>query len=319
MERRRLGWTDLELTVVGLGTWAHGGAGWRFSWGPQDDQESKAAIKRALDLGVNWIDTAAIYGLGHAEEVLGQALGELGARERPIVATKCGLVWDEQRRIANRLTRASVLAEAEASLKRLGLEVIDLYQIHWPNPDADIEEAWEAMETLRQQGKIRYAGVSNFDAKQMRRVGARQRVASLQPPYSLLRRDVEAELLPHCAAEKIGVVAYSPLQKGLLAGKITAERVAALPADDHRRADPNFHSPALEKNLRIVEGLRAIAARHGRTVAQAAIAWALRESVVTSAIVGARRASQIEETVAAADWRLTPDELNEIETFGGQI
>jgi aryl-alcohol dehydrogenase-like predicted oxidoreductase len=313
MEKRRLGWTDLELTVIGFGTWAHGGGNWQYSWGPQDDRESIAAIHRALDLGINWIDTAAVYGLGYAEEVLGRALKERGAR--PIVATKCGLVWNEKRQIEGRLKRASVVAEAEASLRRLGIETIDLYQMHWPNPDADVEEAWEAMETLRRQGKIRYAGVSNFNVAQLRRAGARQRVASLQPPYSLLRREIEAELLPYCAAEKIGVVVYSPLQKGLLTGKFTAERVQGLPRDDHRREDPNFLPPRLDANLGLVEGLGSIAARTRRTVAQLAIAWVLRRSEVTSAIVGARSASQIEGTVAAADWRLSADEIAEIDAL----
>jgi aryl-alcohol dehydrogenase-like predicted oxidoreductase len=314
VERRRLGSTDLDLTVIGFGTWAHGGGGWRYSWGPQDDHESIAAIQRALELGVNWIDTAPVYGLGHAEEVLGRALAQHGGSAgRPIVATKCGLVWDDRRRITSRLTRASVLAEGEASLRRLGLEAIDLYQIHWPNPEGEIEEAWEAIEELRRQGKIRYAGVSNFSVPQMRRVGALHRVASLQPPYSALRRDVEAEILPYCAREQIGVVAYSPLQKGLLTGKITAERVATLPADDHRRDDPAFRTPRLEENLRAAQGLTAIAARHGRTLAQLAIAWVLRRDEVTSAIVGARRASQIEETVGAAGWRLGADVIAEIE------
>jgi aryl-alcohol dehydrogenase-like predicted oxidoreductase len=313
MQTRRLGWTDLELTVIGFGTWAHGGGGWRYSWGPQDDGESIAAIHRALDLGINWIDTAPVYGLGHAEEVLGRALRE--RRARPLVATKCGLVWDKDGRIENCLTRASVLAEAEASLRRLGVDAIDLYQIHWPNPECDIEEAWEAVARLRQQGKIRFAGVSNFTVAHMRRAGARHRVASLQPPYSLLRRDVEAETLPFCQAQSIGVVVYSPLQKGLLAGKMSEARISALPKDDHRRGDPNFLSPRLDVNLHVVDGLRAIAEPQGRTVGQLAIAWTLRSTVVTAAIVGARRSDQIEELAAAADWRLSADELTTIDSL----
>jgi aryl-alcohol dehydrogenase-like predicted oxidoreductase len=316
MKKRRLGWTDLELTVIGLGTWAHGGSGWRFSWGPQDDRDSIATIHRALDMGVNWVDTAAVYGLGHAEEVLGQALRE--RRERPIVATKCGLVWDETRRIANCLTRASVLREAEASLRRLAIDAIDLYQIHWPTPDEQIEEAWEAIDMLRAQGKVRYAGVSNFGVDHLRRVGARARVASLQPPYSLLKREVEKETLACCASQKIGVVVYSPLQKGLLTGRITSARVDALAADDHRRSDPNFQQPRLAVNLRFVDGLRSVASRRDRSIAQLAIAWTLRRPEVTSAIVGARRPEQLEETLAAADWQLDRLELAQIERLHTQ-
>jgi len=230
METKRLGNTDLYLTEIGLGTWAIGGGGWRFSWGPQDDEQSIRTIHRAMELGVNWIDTAAVYGLGHSEEIVGKAIA--GIRERPIIATKCERCWDNDGRIYGSLRRESIRAEAEASLRRLGTEVIDLYQVHWPQPEEDLEEGWAAVAELVREGKVRWAGVSNFSLVHLRRVQAIHPVASLQPPYSMLKRDVEAELLPYCAANGIGVVAYSPMQKGLLTGKVTAERVAQLPADD---------------------------------------------------------------------------------------
>lgn len=311
MRKRRLGWTDLELTVIGLGSWAMGGGNWRYSWGPQDDSESIRAIRRALDAGVNWIDTAAVYGLGHAEEIVGKAIK--GLSQKPIIATKCGRVWDSKGAISGRLKRESVRAEAEASLRRLGVDVIDLYQIHWPDPDADIEEGWSAILELIDEGKVRYGGVSNFSVAQLERIGKLGRVASLQPPYSMIRREVEAELLGYCASHQIGVVVYSPMQKGLLTGAFSRERVAQLPPDDHRRNDKQFQEPLLSANLRLAEGLGRLAAASGHTPAQLAVAWVLRRQEVTSAIVGARRPAQIEEVLPAADWELTADELKAVD------
>lgn len=311
MKTRKLGWTDLELTTIGLGTWAMGGGDWTYSWGPQDDQASIEAIHKALDLGINWIDTAPAYGLGHAEEVVGRALR--GRHPQPLIATKCGLVWDDQKRISGKLTRDSIQAEIEASLRRLRVETIDLYQIHWPTTTAEVEEGWSAIAAGVAGGKIRYAGVSNFSVAQIERIHAIHPVASLQPPYSLLARDVEEDLLPCCAARRIGVVAYSPMQKGLLTGKITPARVAALPPDDHRRQDPQFQEPRLGANLEFAQGLQRLAQPRGHTVAQAAIAWVLRRPEVTSAIVGARRPAQIEEIVGAADWNLAPEDLSGID------
>jgi aryl-alcohol dehydrogenase-like predicted oxidoreductase len=288
-----------------------GGGGWKFSWGPQEDQESIEAIKRAVDLGVNWIDTAAIYGLGHSEEVVGKALKEISPR--PFIATKCGLVWDEAKNISNRLKRESVRREAEASLRRLGVDVIDLYQIHWPYPDEDIEEGWSEMSRLVEEGKVRYIGVSNFNVSQMERIKKIHPIASLQPPYSMLKRGIEAEILPYCAENNIGVIVYSPMQKGLLTGAVTRERVAQFAPDDHRRNDPQFQEPELSVNLELVEKLREIAARYGKTPAQLAVAWVLRRPEVTSAIVGIRRPSQIEEIVPAADFDISQEDLELIE------
>jgi aryl-alcohol dehydrogenase-like predicted oxidoreductase len=305
-----LGQTGLELTVIGLGTWAIGGP-WEFGWGPQDDDESVSTILAAIEGGINWIDTAAIYGFGHSEEVVGRAIKELG--ERPIIATKCGLVWDRQHRKTNCLEPDSIMRECEASLKRLGIERIDLYQMHWPEPDEQVEEAWEAMSQLAKQGKVRYVGVSNFSAGQLTRAGRIWPVASLQPPYSMIRRGVEDELLGYCADNDIGVVAYSPMQKGLLTGKFSADRVANLAPDDHRCRDRNFLEPKLSANLNLVQGLRPIAQRNQLTLAQLAIAWVLRRPEVTAAIVGARRPAQIAETIKAAEGALQNEDLTEIE------
>jgi aryl-alcohol dehydrogenase-like predicted oxidoreductase len=304
MQTRKLGWTELDLTRIGLGTWAQGGAGWRYSWGHQEDRESIAAIHRALEVGINWVDTAAIYGLGHAEEVLGRALKALPRSRWPIVATKCGRVWDEEGNIRGRLTRESVREEAEASLRRLGVEVIDLYQVHWPDPDEEIEEGWGAIAELVREGKVRYAGVSNFSPAQIERARRIHPVASLQPPYSMLRREVEEELLGYCAANQVGVIVYSPMQKGLLTGGFDARRIRSLEEGDHRRNDPLFQEPALTPTLRLVERLRSLARDRNLTVAQLALAWVLRRPEVTAAIVGARRPGQIEETAAAGDVEL---------------
>jgi len=314
MQTRKLGYTDLHLTKVGLGTWAIGGGGWAYGWGPQDDAESMAAIRRALDLGINWIDTAAVYGLGHSEEIIGRALA--GRRDEVIIATKCGLVWDEGSTTPyGRLKAESVRREAEASLRRLEVEVIDLYQIHWPDPDADIEEAWGVIADLIREGKVRYGGVSNFSVEQLKRVQAIHPVASLQPPYSMLRRGIEEDLLPYCAANDIGVIAYSPMQAGLLTGKFTKERVANLPDDDWRKRNSRFQEPDLSANLAFVEKLRPITERNGRTLAQLAIAWVLRRPEVTAAIVGARRPSHIEETAPAGDWVLSAEDIAEIDAL----
>lgn len=313
MKTRKLGWTDFDLTTIGLGTWAMGGGGWQFGWGPQDDKQSQFAVRRALELGINWIDTAPVYGLGHAEEVVGKAI--TGLPEKPIIATKCGLVWDENGNITNSLKRESIRAECEASLRRLDVETIDLYQIHWPVPQEDIEEGWGTMAKLVTEGKIRYAGVSNFNLEQLGRIQPIHPVASLQPPYSMLRRDIEGELLRYCSENNIGVIAYSPMQKGLLTGKISRERMASLPEDDHRRRDPLFQEPALSANLELVEKLRSITERNEISLAQLAIAWTLRRPEVTSAIVGARNHSQIEETFMAGDWKLSSEDVAEIESL----
>ncbi|HVN56561.1 MAG TPA: aldo/keto reductase [Anaerolineaceae bacterium] len=311
MQYRKLGWTNLELSTIGLGTWAHGGGNWQFSWGSQDDADSIATIEKALDAGINWIDTAAVYGFGHAEEVAGRALKKIG--KRPIIATKCGRVWDADGRIYGRLTRESVRKECEDSLRRLEVEVIDLYQIHRPDPENELEESWEAISELVEEGKIRYAGVSNFNVAQMDHLRGIHPIASLQPPYSMLNRDAENELLKYCAASQIGVVVYSPMQKGLLTGKVTPEWVAGLPEDDHRRRDPRFQEPWLSNNIQLVERLKEIALRNRLTVSQLAIAWVLRRPEVTSAIVGARRPEQIEETVGAGDVTLSEEDQRAIE------
>jgi aryl-alcohol dehydrogenase-like predicted oxidoreductase len=307
-----LGKTELELTVIGLGTWAIGGA-WQMGWGPQDDNDSVSTILTAIEGGINWIDTAAIYGCGHSEEVVGKAIKELG--EIPIIATKCGLVWDKNRRKVNCLNKESIISECEASLKRLGIETIDLYQMHQPIPDEQIEEAWEAMAKLVEEGKVRYIGVSNFSVSQLERVGRIRPVASLQPPYSMIRRDVENELLGYCRDNNIGVVCYSPMQKGLLTGKFNAQHIAGLAPDDHRHRDKNFLEPKLSANLELVEALRPIAERSGLTLAQLAIAWVLRAEEVTAAIVGARRPEQIVETMTAAEGTLGSEDLAQIEAL----
>ena len=316
MRTRKLGYADLYLTTMGLGTWAIGGP-WQWGWGPQDDAESIQAIQRGLDLGINWIDTAAAYGVGHAEEVVGQAIA--GRRDDLVIATKCGLVWDEgSADVYGRLTAESVRAECEASLKRLNVDVIDLYQIHWPHDEEHLEEAWSTIADLIQEGKVRYAGVSNFSLQQIERVQAIHPVASLQPPYSMLECAVEGELLPYCVANDIGVVAYSPMQNGLLTGKYTKERIASLPDDDWRKESPHFTEPACNATFVLLDGLRPIAERNGKTLAQLAIAWVLRRPEVTAAIVGARRPSQIAGTAPAGDWVLSAEDVAEIDSLLAQ-
>ena len=312
MRKRRLGFTDLELTTVGLGTWAIGGP-WDFGWGPQDDAASVATIHRALDLGINWMDTAPAYGLGHSEEIVGKAIR--GRRDDVIVATKCGLVWDSPstRSVESRLKAASVRKEAEASLRRLQVDVIDLYQIHWPNPDVDLEEAWEEIARLVEEGKVRYAGVSNFSVEQIERARRIHPVASLQPPYSMVQRSVERDLLNYCLENEIGVVVYSPMQAGLLTGKFSRDLFAALPEDDWRRKNSQFQDPDFSATLALVDQLRPVAERAGRSLAELAIAWVLRRPAVTSAIVGARRPDQIEQTFDAGNWQLTSAQVDTIE------
>lgn len=313
MRTRKLGNTDLELTTIGLGTWGISGGDWPFGWGAQDEQEAIDAIVRAVELGVNWIDTAAVYGNGRSEELLAKALKQMPEGQRPIIATKCSRVFQPDGGIDGVLKRDSVFGECEASLRRLGIEVIDLYQIHWPIPEEDIEEGWQALIDLKQQGKVRHIGVSNFHVPHLQRAAKLHPVASLQPPYSMFAAGIEEEILPYCGEHNIGVVAYSPMCKGLLTGKFTRERAAALSDDDHRSRDPKFMDPQLSINLDLVEQITPIAEAHGRSVAELAIAWVLRRPEVTSAIVGARRPSQIEQTVAAADWTLTDSEIAEID------
>lgn len=312
MRIRRLGDTELELTAIGLGTWAIGGP-WEYGWGPQDDNDSVAAIRAALDAGINWIDTAPAYGCGHSEEIVGRALKDVG--QKPYIATKCGLLWDEQRRKVNCLRRDSIISECEASLKRLGVEVIDLYHLHWPDPDEQVEEAFEAMALMVKQGKVRYLGVSNFSVSQIERVVPICPVSSLQPPYSMIKRQVEEKLLPFCGENNIGVVGYSPMHRGLLSGAFSADRAANLADDDHRRREVDFCQPQLSINLELIDKLKAVARQSGRTVAQLAIAWVLRRDEVTSAIVGARNERQITETVAAGDWEVSAEDIAEIETY----
>ncbi len=316
MQTRQLGKSDLHLSVVGLGAWAIGGGGWKFSWGNQDDADSVATIRRALELGVNWIDTAPVYGTGHSEEVVGEAIK--GLAKRPIVATKCGRRWDETRTPFARIKRESILEELDDSLRRLGVDCIDLYQMHWPQPDEDIEEAWTAMAEAVKAGKVRHIGVCNFSVAQLKRIQPIHPVASLQPPYSMLVRGIEEDLLPFCGEHGIGIVCYSPMQKGILTDKFTRAWIEGLAKDDHRsQYDARFQEPELSKNLALVEGLKPIARASGHSVAQLAIAWTLRHSALTSAIVGARKPSQIEETVGAGDWVLSAEEVGAVEALLG--
>ena len=320
MKTRRLGNTDLYITPIGLGAWAMGGGGWTYAWGPQDDGESINAIRRAIDVGINWIDTAAVYGLGHSEEVVARALADLPASGRPYVFTKCSLIWDEMGNISHCLEPQSINKELEASLRRLRVETIDLYQIHWarhssaPKQAGGLEAAWAELARLRQSGKIRHIGVSNFGVADMSLAASVAPVSSLQPPYSMLKRGIEAEILPYCAAQGIGVIVYSPMQAGLLSGAMTRERIAAMPPDDWRKTmSPDFQEPRLTRNLQLVEKLRALGARHGKSPGEVAIAWTLRLPAVTGAIVGARRPSQVDGFIGAADFRLIGEELDEIE------
>ena len=315
MEKRKLGNSDMHITPVGFGAWAVGGAGWAFSWGEQDDKDSIAAIHRALELGMNWIDTAAVYGLGHSEEVVARALEGMPAAERPYVFTKCEMVWDKEGNVTGNLKADSIRRECEDSLRRLKVDTIDLYQIHWPNPDEDIEEGWSTMAELQKAGKVRWIGVSNFNADQMKRAQKIAPITSLQPPYSMMRRGIEETILPHALETGVGVIVYSPMQSGLLTGAMTKERAEAMGEGDWRSRNPEFQEPKLSKNLELVEGLRAIGKRHGRAPGEVAIAWTLNHPAVTAAIVGARNPGQVEGIIGAGKWRLTEEEIKEIETL----
>ena len=314
MDTRKLGNSDLQITAVGYGAWAIGGSGWDFAWGHQEDADSIAAIHRSLELGVNWIDTAAVYGVGHSEEVVAQALEDWRGT-RPYIFTKCVLRWDDKGHVTQNHTAASIRRECEDSLRRLHVEVIDLYQMHWPPSDngPGLEEAWWTMAALEKEGKVRWIGVSNFDVAQIKRAEKIARPRSLQPPYSLIRRQVDKEILPYCKQQGIGVVAYAPMASGLLTGAMTRERAAALPSDDFRSKSPEFREPRLSKNIDLVERLQRIGARHGRNPGEVAIAWVLSNPAVTAAIVGARNAKQAEGVMRAGELKLTSEEVMEIE------
>jgi aryl-alcohol dehydrogenase-like predicted oxidoreductase len=314
MQKKRLGNSDMEITPIGVGAWAMGGGGWKFAWGPQDDNQSIAAIHAALDRGVNWIDTAAVYGLGHSEEVVARALAEYKGK-RPYVFTKCERVWNEQGEISSSLKADSLRRECEASLRRLKVDAIDLYQIHWPDPDPDIEEAWQALAKLKQEGKVRWIGVSNFNVGHMERVRKIAPITSLQPPYSAISPEIEDEVLPYCGRHGIGVIVYSPMKSGLLTGKMTKERVANFPADDFRKRALAFQEPQLSRNLQLAETMKTIGERHGRTPGEVAIAWTLRRPELTAAIVGMRSAEQVQGVIGAMEFRLGDEEIAEIEAF----
>jgi len=313
MKTRQFGNTDMHITPIGFGSWAVGGGGYQFGWGPQDDEQSIAAINHALDLGINWIDTAAVYGLGHAEEVVARALE--GRYDRPYIFTKCGRVRNERGEITGSLKAQSIRRECENSLRRLQADVIDLYQIHWPDPDPEIEEGWATMAELKKEGKVRYIGVSNFNVSQMQRAMEIAPISSLQPPFSLIEPDMRNDILPFCEKHNIGVIVYSPMASGLLTGSMSRERIAKLPEDDWRRRDLQFREPRLSRNLELVEKLNEIAFMHNITPGAVAIAWTLRHPGVTGAIVGARRPEQVDGIIPAAEFRLTDSEAAELEEF----
>ena len=311
MKTRRLGNSDLEITPIGIGAWAIGGGGWQGSMGPQNEADSIPAIHAALDHGLNWIDTAALYGLGHSEEVVARALK--GRSPRPYVFTKCERTWDSHGIVGASLKASSIRRECEDSLRRLQIDVIDLYQIHWPEPDEDIEEGWTTLARLKEEGKVRYIGVSNFNVSQMKRAQSIAPITSLQPPYSIVTREIEAEILPFAHAHNIGVIVYSPMSAGLLTGAMTRERVANFAAEDWRRNLPNFQEPLLSRNLRLVESLREIGAQHGRAPGEVAIAWTLANPAVTGAIVGFRSPKQVSGIIGALEFRLAAREMADIE------
>lgn len=314
MEYKVLGNSDLKLSPIGIGAWAIGGGGWAFSWSDQDDQVSIRSIHAALDAGMNWIDTAAVYGLGHSEEVVAEAIKTYPG-SKPYVFTKCERAWTSDRQIIKVLKRESILRECEDSLRRLQVDTIDLYQIHWPEPDEDIEEGWGALAELQRQGKVRWIGVSNFNAPQMKRVAAIAPITSLQPPYSMIRRDVETETLPFTHANGIGVIAYSPMGSGMLTGSMTRERVSSLPSDDWRTRSAFFQEPLLSRNLKIAEKVTEIAARVGRSPGEVAIGWVLKNPAVTAAIVGIRSPEQVAGIAGALEYRLDSDSAQELDTF----
>jgi len=320
MQTRKLGNSDLNITPVGFGAWAVGGGGWEYAWGPQDDEDSIKAIHRALELGVNWIDTAAVYGLGHSEEVVARAVKDWrGAR--PYVFTKCVLTWDNGGKITPNFSAKSIRKECEDSLRRLQVSLIDLYQMHWPPVDngPGLEESWQTLASLQKEGKVRWIGVSNFDAAQIKRAQKIAPVTLLQPPYSILRRQVEAETLPYCLQQGIGVISYAPMFSGMLTGAMTRERAAALPPDDFRSRNPEFQEPKLSRNLELVEVLKKIGARHGRNAGEVAIAWVLRNPAITGAIVGARNAKQTEGVFRAGELQLTAEEIAAIENGASSL
>jgi aryl-alcohol dehydrogenase-like predicted oxidoreductase len=306
-----LGQTGLELTRVGFGAWAIGGGDWEHGWGPQDDEQSIAAIRHALGHGINWIDTAAAYGFGHSEEVVGRALQ--GLSERPYVFTKASLLQGPSRRVVHSLKRDSIVREAHASLERLGVDTIDLYQIHWPIPDEDIEEGWAALAELKEQGLVRHIGVSNFDVEQLRRIQQIAPVETLQPQYSLIERDIERAILPYTREHEIGVIAYSPMASGMLTGAMTRERAATLPETDWRKHDQRFNEPQLSQNLALVERLKAVADRHDTAPGSVAIAWTLRNPAVGGAIVGFRSPEQVDPLLVAANLELSAEDISTIE------
>jgi aryl-alcohol dehydrogenase-like predicted oxidoreductase len=311
LQTRLLGNTDMHITPVGFGSWALGGGGWVYAWGPQDDSESIAAIHHAVDLGINWIDTAAGYGLGHSEVIVSKAIA--GMANPPYIFTKCSLTWNDRGEIIASLKRDSIRRECEDSLKRLNIDAIDLYQIHWPNPDEEIEEGWSALAELQREGKVRWIGVSNFSVEQMRRANRIAPVNSLQPPYSLIRKEVQDEILPYCLDQNIGVIVYSPMYSGLLTGKMTPERINNMPEDDWRQNDPEFKSPRLEKNLKLVDALCEIAKQYDVEPGVVATAWTLNHPAVNGAIVGFRRPNQVDGIFPAVDFRLTEEEIHKLE------
>ena len=312
MQTRSFGKTGMQITPIGLGAWAMGGGQWEFGWGPQDDQESIDTIKRALDLGINWIDTAAIYGLGHSEEIVGKAIK---GRERPYIFTKCSMRWDSNREIRRSLKASSIREEVEQSLRRLGVDVIDLYQIHWPMPEEELEEGWSTLVDLKREGKVRHIGMCNANVEQLQRLTRIAPVETLQPPYSLIHPDVERDILPYCRELNIGVIAYSPMASGLLTGSMTRERVQNLPEDDWRRRDPEFQEPRLSRNLELAKVLGDIGYLHNVSAGVVAVAWVLKNPAVSGAIVGSRHPSQIEEMIMGAEFRLKDSELAEVEKF----
>ncbi len=314
METRRLGNSDLRITAIGIGAWAIGGPGWAFSWSDQDDRVSERAIHAALDAGINWIDTAAVYGLGHSEEVVASALQSYSS-PKPYVFTKCERSWDRDGQIVKVLKAASIRQECENSLRRLRVETIDLYQIHWPEPDADIEEGWSTLAALQHEGKVRWIGVSNFDVAQLRRIAEIAPITSLQPPYSMIRREIEAEILPYVASQSIGVLAYSPMGSGMLTGAMTRQRIESLPTDDWRTRNAQFQEPLLTRNLKIADKVIEVARRVGRTPGEVAIAWVLRHPAVTGAIVGIRTPEQVAGIVGSLDYRLDAATAAELDVF----
>jgi aryl-alcohol dehydrogenase-like predicted oxidoreductase len=307
---KTLGNSTLEITSIGLGAWAIGGSGYRFSWGDQDDQESIKALRHGIESGINWIDTAAVYGLGHSEEVVAAAIE--GLQEKPLIFTKCGRIWDADRNISGSLK--SIREECEASLRRLKVDAIDLYQMHWPDPDSEVEYGWTEMAKLQEEGKVKWIGVSNFNVDQLKRAQTIAPVTSLQPPFSLIRREIEAEILPFCEANNIGVIVYSPMASGLLTGKMTKERAANLPENDWRSRNPQFQEPALSANLEIADKLGKIGEAHGKNAAETAIAWTLSHSAVTAAIVGVRSPDQVDGVIGAMDYQLSRAEIESLES-----